>query len=149
MSTDNNAVSPFRVQGIEHIALFAENVPSLIAWYLRIFQLELIKESPAGPFFLKFPDGLLIEFLETSGDIPPVPKERDKGFRHIALSVLSLEKMVETLKKEGVQVVDDFKTVSNGTKLFLFRDIEGNLVQLIERNVPLGSTFAVFQDDNR
>ncbi len=127
------------IQGVEHIALCAEDVPSLIAWYQRIFQVELINEGQAGPFFLKFPDGFLIEFLEAAGDIPDVPKDREKGLRHIALAVLSLEKMVGTLKKEGVEVVDDVKTVSNGTKLFLFRDIEGNLIQLIERKVPLGA----------
>ncbi len=127
------------IQGVEHIALCVEDVPSLIAWYQRIFQLELVKEGQAGPFFLKFPDGFLIEFIETTGDIPPVPKDKEKGFRHIALTVLSLEKMVGTLKKEGVEVVDDFKTVPNGTKLFLFRDIEGNLIQLVEREFPVGS----------
>ncbi len=127
------------LKGVEHIALCAEDVPSLIAWYQRIFQLDLIKEGQAGPFFLKFPDGFLIEFLETSGDIPLVPRVKEKGLRHIAFSVLSLEKMVGTLKKEGVEVVDDVKTVSNGAKLFLFRDIEGNLIQLIERKVPLGA----------
>jgi predicted enzyme related to lactoylglutathione lyase len=128
------------IQGVEHIALCAKDVPSLIAWYQRIFQIELVKEGQAGPLFLRFPDGFLIEFLETAGDIPHIPTDREKGFRHIALSVLSLEQMVETLKKEGVEVVDDFKIVPNGTKLFLFRDIEGNLIQLIERKVPLNST---------
>jgi len=127
------------IQGVEHIALCAEDVPSLIAWYQRIFQVELIKEGQAGPFFLKFPDGFLIEFVEAAGDTPHVPKDKEKGLRHIALTVLSLEKMVGTLKKEGVEVVDDLKTVPNGTKLFLFRDIEGNLIQLIERKVPLTS----------
>ncbi len=137
MDTDNTVTSPFPVQGIEHIAVCAEDVPSLIAWYQRIFQVELIKEGQEGPFFLKFPDGFLIEFVEATGDIPPVPKDKEKGFRHIALSVLSLEKMVKALKKENVEVVDDFKTVPNGTKLFLFRDIEGNLIQLVERKPPL------------
>ncbi len=47
--------------------------------------------------------------------------------------------MAATLKQEGVVVVDDFKIVPNGTKLFLIRDIEGNLVQLIERKNPLGA----------
>ena len=137
MNTDNAVTSPSPVQGIEHIALCAEDVSSLIDWYQRIFQLDLIKEGENGPFFLKFPDGLLIEFIETSENIPPAPKVRDKGFRHIAITVLSLEKIVEALKKEGVQVVDDFKTVPDGTKLFLFRDIEGNLIQLVERKKPL------------
>ncbi len=125
------------IQGVEHIALCAEDVPSLIAWYQRIFQLDLVKEGQAGPFFLKFPDGFLIEFVETAGDIPPVPKDKEKGFRHIALTVVSLEQMVGALKTEGVEVVDDLKTVPNGTKLFLFRDIEGNLIQLVERKIPL------------
>jgi len=127
------------VQGVEHIALCAEDVPSLMAWYRKIFQVELVKEGQAGPFFLRFPDGFLIEFIETAGDIPPVPKDKERGFRHIAFSVLSLEEMVGTLKKEGVEVVDDLKTVPNGAKLFLFRDIEGNLIQLVERKVPIGS----------
>jgi predicted enzyme related to lactoylglutathione lyase len=127
------------VQGVEHIALCAENVPSLIAWYQKVFHLDLVKEGQAGPFFLRFPDGLLIEFLETAGGIPPIPKDKEKGFRHIALTVSSLEKMTATLKKEGVAVVYDFKTVPNGTKLFLFRDIEGNLIQLVERKNPLGA----------
>ena len=127
------------IQGVEHIALCVEDVPSLIAWYQRIFQLELVKEGQAGPFFLRSPDVVLIEFLETSGDIPPLPRNKEKGLRYIAFNVLSIEKMVGTLKKEGVEVVDDFKTVPNGAKLFLFRDIEGNLIQLVERKVPLGS----------
>jgi predicted enzyme related to lactoylglutathione lyase len=42
-------------------------------------------------------------------------------------------------QKEGVEVVDGFKTVPNGAKLFLFRDIEGNLIQLVERKVSIGS----------
>ncbi len=127
------------VQGVEHIALCAENIVSLIAWYQNIFQLKLVKESPQGPFFLKFPDGVLIEFVETVGDIPEVPHARDKGLRHIAVSVSSIETMVARLKREGVDVVEDFKTVTNGTKLFLFRDVEGNIVQLIERKNPLGA----------
>ncbi len=127
------------VQGVEHIALCAENVPSLIAWYQKVFHLDLVKEGQAGPFFLRFPDGLLIEFVETAGGIPPIPKDKEKGFRHIALTVSSLEKMAIELKKEGVAVVEDFKIVPNGTKLFLFRDIEGNLIQLVERKNPLGA----------
>ena len=130
------------VQGVEYIALCAEDVPSLIAWYQRTFQVDLVKEGQAGPSFLKFPDGFMIEFLETSGDIPPIPKDKEKGLRHIALTVSSLEEMVRTLKKEGVEVVDDFKTVPNGAKLFLFRDIEGNLIQLVERKIPLGGAMS-------
>jgi glyoxylase I family protein len=125
------------IQGVEHIALCAEDVPSLTCWYQRIFQIELVKEGETGPFFLRFPDGFLLEFLNAAGDTPAVPRDREKGLRHIALSVLSLEEMVGILKKEGVEIVDDIKTVANGAKLFLFRDIEGNLIQLVERKIPL------------
>jgi predicted enzyme related to lactoylglutathione lyase len=125
------------VRGVEHLALCAENVSSLIAWYQKLFHLDVVQEGQTGPYFLKFPDGFLIEVVETAGDIPLLPREKEKGFRHIALTVSALDKMVGRLKNEGVAVVEDFKIVPNGTKLFLFRDIEGNLVQLVERKNPI------------
>ena len=125
------------LKGVEHLALCAENVPALIAWYRKLFQVDLVKEGEAGPFFLKFPDGFLLELVETTGDIPPVPRDREKGFRHIALAVSSLETMAMELKDQGVEVIEDFRIVSNGTRLFLFRDCEGNLIQLVERKNPL------------
>ncbi len=127
------------MHGIEHIALCAENVPALIKWYQRIFHLDLVKEGDAGPFFLRFPDGLLIEFVEATGFVPPLPAGREKGFRHVAIMVSFLEKMAVELKNEGVEIVEDYKIVPGGTKLFLFRDIEGNIVQLIERKNPIGT----------
>ena len=48
------------VEGVEHFALCAEDVPALLAWYQRIFQLDLIKEGEEGPYFLKFPNGFLL-----------------------------------------------------------------------------------------
>ncbi len=124
------------LQGVEHIALCAEDLPALIAWYQKIFRVDLVKEGQAGPSFLKFPDGFLLEFIETTGDVPAAAGQKEKGFRHIALAVSSLETMAMELKNQGVEVVEDIKTVPNGTKLFLFRDIEGNLIQLVERNNP-------------
>ena len=47
--------------------------------------------------------------------------------------------VLQIAKKEGVAVVEDVKIVPNGTKLFLFRDIEGNLIQLVERRKSLGA----------
>lgn len=125
------------VHGVEHLALCAENVSSLIAWYKRLFHLEVVKEGQTGPYFLKFPDGFLIEVIETAGNVPPLPWVKEKGFRHIALSVSSIETVVADLKQEGVEIVQDFKIVPNGTKLFLFRDIEGNIIQLVERKITL------------
>ena len=121
------------VRGVEHLALCAVNVPSLLAWYRELFQLEVIKEGEGGPFFLRFPDGFLVEVIESSDDAPPAPGEKEKGFRHIALSVSSVESLVAVLKQKGVAIVEDLKIVPNGTKLFLCRDIEGNLIQLVER----------------
>jgi predicted enzyme related to lactoylglutathione lyase len=45
--------------------------------------------------------------------------------------------MAAELKEHGVELVEDLKTVPGGTKLFLCRDIEGNLIQLVERTNPL------------
>jgi predicted enzyme related to lactoylglutathione lyase len=125
------------IHGVEHIALCAEDIPSLIAWYQKVFGLELIKEGEGGPSFLKFPDGMLVEFIQAAGERPSDPEEKEKGLRHIAITVSPIEEMVSMLKEEGVTVVEDFKVVPNGTKLFLFRDSEGNVVQLVERKIAL------------
>jgi len=127
------------VRGVEHLALCAQDVPALLAWYQRLFGLELVREREAGPLFLKFPDGFLLEVVQAEGAPPPAPRAREKGYRHIALSVLRIEALVDVLKQEGAAVVEDFRIAPNGTGLFLFRDPEGNLVQLVERPVPLGA----------
>ena len=127
------------VQGVEHLALCAQNVPALVAWYLKVLGLELIKEGASGPLFLRFPDGFLIEVIAAEGDAVPSPRAREKGYRHIAIQVRFLETLVHTLKQEGVEVVEDLRIVAGGTRLFLFRDIEGNIVQLVERQAPLGA----------
>jgi len=127
------------LQGVEHLALCTRNVPALVAWYQKHLGLEVLKEGDAGPLFLRFADGFLLEVVEAK-DVPvPAPHARDPGFRHIALKVLAIETLVGALKQEGVVVVEDFKIMPNGTKLFLFRDVEGNLVQLVERANPLGA----------
>lgn len=127
------------IRGVEHIALCARDPASLLAWYKSIFDLTLVKETDSGPFFLRFPDGLLIEFLQADSAEPSAPGVRAGGFRHVAFTVSGIEKLVVSLKTQEVEVVDEFKVVANGTKLFLFRDIEGNLIQLVERPSPLGS----------
>jgi predicted enzyme related to lactoylglutathione lyase len=125
------------LRGVEHLALCAEDVPALVDWYRKLFRVELVKEGEAGPSFLRFPDGFLLELVETTGNVPPPPRAREKGFRHIALAVSSLAAMAAELKDQGVEVVEDLKIVPGGTKLFLCRDIEGNLIQLVERTNPL------------
>ncbi len=68
-------------------------------------------------------------------------KTQDSGARalmkELAEEELKHSQWLKKLKDQGVEVVEDFKTVPNGTMLFLFRDIEGNLIQLVERNNPL------------
>jgi len=125
------------IQGVEHLALCVENLASVVSWYQKMFQVEVIKEGGSGPIFLKFPGGFLIELIEAAGCTTPIPEVAEKGFRHFALAVVSLEEMARRLKEENVEVVDDVRVVPGPAKLFMFRDIEGNLIQLVERAVPL------------
>jgi catechol 2,3-dioxygenase-like lactoylglutathione lyase family enzyme len=126
------------VRGVEHLALCSADVSALVAWYRELLRLEVIREGEEGPYFLRFPDGFLLEVIESSDDTSAIPGEREKGFRHIALSVSSIETLITSLKQKGVVVVEDLKLVPGGAKLFLFRDIEGNLVQLVERKIAIG-----------
>jgi catechol 2,3-dioxygenase-like lactoylglutathione lyase family enzyme len=126
------------VGGVEHLALCANDPPALAAWYQKLFALEVVREGDTGPLFLRFADGFLLEVLKAGATAAQPPGAREAGYRHIALSVRPIEPLVDILEREGVVVVEEYRIVPGGTKLFLFRDLEGNLVQLVERPRPLG-----------
>jgi len=63
--------------------------------------------------------------------------EQGIGFKHLAFDVPKLEPMIEALKEDGVvcdRIVDCSK-VSPGMRIVFFRDLEGNIIELMENYV--------------
>lgn len=124
------------ITGMEHTAIFAKDTKALADWYVKVFAFEIVYDNGKGTYFVAAPDKSMIEICVA--DTEPVKASvSDFGIRHIALSTDNIEEMVETLLNEGVEVITPFKMSPNGVGTFFFRDIEGNILHLIQRPKPL------------
>ncbi len=124
------------VTGIEHFAIISEDTKRLSDWYKRVFNLECVYDNGKGTYFLAFPDKSMIEFI-TAEHHAQKPEEKLAGVRHIAFTCDDFAKTVELLKNEGVEIIHDAATSSKGISTFFFRDIDGNVMHLIDRPEPL------------
>jgi len=122
------------ILGIEHTAICAKNTKQLADWYVKMFGMSVVYDNGKGTYFVKAPDGAMIEIIQADTDIAPTPT-KDWGIRHYALSVSEegFDELVKDLKEEGVDIVTDVAVSSKGIKTFFFRDIEGNIFHLIYR----------------
>ena len=124
------------ITGIEHLAIISEDTKRLSDWYKRVFDLKCVYDNGKGTYFLAFPDKSMIEFipaLETAAK----PAEKLVGVRHVAFSTDTFDETVALLKAEGVEIIHDAATSAKGISTFFFRDIDGNVMHLIDRPEPL------------
>ena len=112
------------ITGIEHVAIMAKDTAALKDWYIKLFDFKTVYDNGKGTFFLKAPDGAMIEFVKsTEGD--GLVGEKVIGIRHLAFSVDNFEEMVDKLRTENVPVVTEVNIAANGTKTFFFRRSRG------------------------
>jgi catechol 2,3-dioxygenase-like lactoylglutathione lyase family enzyme len=121
------------VTGIEHIAIFSEDTARLKNWYQEKFDWQQVYDNGKGTFFLKAQDGVMIEFVTAEGRGADSGVKLS-GIRHLAISVSDFDGMVARLAE--CEVVSP-PAESKGVRTFFFRDIDGNILHLIQRQQPL------------
>lgn len=122
--------------GIEHVGIFSNDTAALKDWYIDMFGWKVVYDNGKGTYFLKADDGGMIEFCMAVKD----GEKQDikaTGIRHIAISVLEFDEMVEKLKNAGVKVLTDAAVSAKGIGTFWFEDPDGNVLHLINRPSPL------------
>lgn len=124
------------ITGIEHIAIFAKDTKALADFYVSAFGFEIVYDNKKGTYFVAAPDKSLIEICVALGDAKPTDL-KEWGIRHIALSADDIENTAKRLIDLGVEVISPVNISENGIGTFFFRDIEGNVVHLIQRPTPL------------
>lgn len=124
------------ITGIEHIAILSPDTARLRDWYIEMFDFRVVYDNGKGTYFLAAPDGSMLEFIleETPEETPDAKKG---GIRHIALSVDNFQSTVDKLTAAGVEVVTPAAVSAKGISTFFFRDIDGNILHLIDRPTPL------------
>ena len=124
-------------KGIEHFAIASPNPRRLAEWYTATLEFEITFEY-AGNYFVEARNGGLIEIIPAEGEAAEAGM-RTPGMRHIAISVDDFDAASHQLAAEGIRFEGE-PYVSSGNRLVFFRDPDGNLIHLIQREKPLPSS---------
>ncbi|MGO9586692.1 MAG: VOC family protein [Limisphaerales bacterium] len=119
---------------IEHIAVPAANPAALKNWYVRVLGAKPIWDNGQNPpVCLVALSGAWLEIY--AGDIPPAERGNNKlaGWRHVALRVDSLDAAKAELTRHGVKFTGEVMEAAGGGGVLFFKDLEGNLLHLVER----------------
>lgn len=123
--------------GVEHFAIASPNPKRLAEWYASTLEFEITYDY-AGNYFIEAPNGALIEIIPAEGKRSE-ESVRSPGLRHIAITVNDFDGARRQLASQGVHF--EGEPYSNqGNRLLFFKDPDGNLLHLIQRETPLPSS---------
>jgi len=127
--------------GFEHTAIVAHDSKALSEWYIRMFGLHVVWDNGKEPptYLLKAPDGSVIEILPDAGGERINYDQTRAGLRHLALAVTDFDAALSYLREQGIGQFFDSRQ-SEEARLIFFRDPEGNILHLMWRARPLGSS---------
>jgi glyoxylase I family protein len=121
---------------VEHLGLAARDSVSLKDWYVRVLGAEVVFDSGRKPpaFLLNLPGGLTLEIYSAEAMLAETGNNLLAGWRHLALQVESIESAKAALESGRVNFTELVKPAVGGGRVLFFRDAEGNLLHLVERN---------------
>lgn len=124
-------------QGLEHTAISSPNPQKLAEWYVEYLGFH-INFTYSGNYFVKAPNGSMLEIIPSEGSQPPQTMADNKvpGIRHLAIASDDFDAAHEKLKQQGVQFLGEPMN-NQGNRLVFFNDGDGNLLHLIQREKPL------------
>ena len=121
--------------GIEHTAIASPDPRKLAQWYVETLGFVINYDS-GKTFFIKAPDGSMIEIITSEGGLAPKAM-KDAGLRHLALTVSDYDAAFAQLTAKGVSFLGE-PIVNADLKVAFFTDPEGNFLHIIQRQKPLG-----------
>jgi len=124
-------------QGLEHTAIASENPEKLAHWYVDNLGFH-INYSYSGNFFVRSPNGSMLELIPSDSALKPQTPENFKnpGIRHLAIAVDDFDSALAQLKAKAVHFLGE-PFSNQGNRLVFFTDGDGNLLHLIQREKPL------------
>ena len=127
--------------GIDHPSIACSDVRKLADWYCRAFGMRVIASNEQEPPALvigygdSISQGAVIELMPIK-DPGPEPASLGRfapGLRHLAFRVSDFDAAHAKLKGLGVAFTTEVGQAVGGGKTILFRDPEGNELQIVQR----------------
>ncbi|HWE95124.1 MAG TPA: VOC family protein [Tepidisphaeraceae bacterium] len=126
---------------IDHPSIACHDVKRQAEWYCSTFGMRVVASNDAEPaamvigFGPSLCDGAMIELMPATepGPEPHTLTRFQPGIRHVAFRVRDFEAAYAKLKRLGVRFVTEPGEALGGGKTVLFRDPEGNELQIVQR----------------
>jgi catechol 2,3-dioxygenase-like lactoylglutathione lyase family enzyme len=126
---------------IDHPSLACHDVRKQADWYCQTFGMRVVVTSDAQPLavVIGFGDsvrgGTMIELMPATepGPRPETFTRFQPGIRHLAFRVKDFDAAYAELKRLGVRLITEPGDALGGGKTILFRDPEGNELQIVQR----------------
>ena len=126
---------------VDHPSIACYDVQRQIDWYCRNFGMRVIATNGQTPpaVVIGYDDnvrgGAMIEMMPAidPGPKPAEGRRLQPGIRHVALRVASYEEAYAKLRELGVPFTTEEGNAVGGGRTILFRDPEGNELQIVER----------------
>ena len=126
---------------LDHPAIACSDVEKLADWYCRNFGMRIIASNGEKPpaMVIGYGDslrgGAMIELMPVKhpGADPASFGRFAPGIRHIALRVSDFDAAYAKLKELDVPFTTEIGQAVGGGKTILFRDPEGNELQIVQR----------------
>lgn len=126
-------VEKFKIRGIDHPAVAAEQVDELANWYCDVLGYEQLFRDPRPIWLLKAADGTILEILPKDQNPRPVRTNLTPGWSHVAFKVDDIGAAIQHLDSHNIKWSSVLSPATGGGLVRTFFDPEGNALQLIER----------------
>ena len=120
---------------VEHIGLAAQDPTALKDWYVRSLGARVVFTNGETPpaWFIELPGGVWLEIYQGNYGVKEISDNKLQGWRHLALTVESIEHARHDLQSRGVSITEQIKPAGGGGRVLFFQDPDGNLLHLVER----------------
>jgi catechol 2,3-dioxygenase-like lactoylglutathione lyase family enzyme len=126
---------------IDHPSIACYDVQKQADWYCKTFGMRVIASNGQKPpamvigYSNSTTGGAMIELMPATeaGPKPETYTRFQAGIRHVALRVADFDEAYQKLKAIGVRFITEPGEALGGGKTILFRDPEGNELQIVQR----------------
>jgi catechol 2,3-dioxygenase-like lactoylglutathione lyase family enzyme len=126
---------------IDHPSIACYDVRKQADWYCRNFGMRVIADNGMEPpavvigFGQTIGSEAVMELMPATepGPVPRTCTRFQPGWRHVAFKVANFDAAFQQLRAIGVEFITDPGEALGGGRTVLFRDPEGNELQIVER----------------
>jgi len=133
------------IKRIDHIGIAVKNLEESLKRWIELFGakvgvVEEIMERRVKVAHLEFEDGSAVELVASLGKDSPIEKfieEKGEGIHHLSFEVEGIEELMEELKNQGIQFVQERpQKGAEGSRIAFIhpRNLKGVLLELKEKS---------------